>query len=151
MRLPLDLHLQPSRRLAALLIAAHGGVAASLAALVAVNPRIPLWLIVVLLSAVAASLVWQLVRMFGARRIVRLALHKDGALDYRRQDGETASVRVDPQSMVAPWLTVLLLRRTQGRRLALTLLPDALDEEDFRRLRLWLRWLAAGEGVGGTR
>jgi toxin CptA len=40
-----------------------------------------------------------------------------------------------------PWLTVLNLK-LPGKRLVrhVILLPDALDENEFRRLRVWLRW-----------
>jgi toxin CptA len=42
---------------------------------------------------------------------------------------------------VTPYLTVLNLRG-HGERGArhVTLLPDSLHAEDFRKLRVWLRW-----------
>jgi hypothetical protein len=35
---------------------------------------------------------------------------------------------------------VVLLYRQQGRLHSMTLLGDSISEEDFRQLRLWLRW-----------
>lgn len=44
-------------------------------------------------------------------------------------------------SFVAPWLTIILWR-PRGARFARTILvvPDALSGEEFRRLRILLRW-----------
>ena len=144
MQLPVTLSLRPSRRLVLLLIAAHGGALLSLASL-----GLELWFKVIPAVIVVASLGYQLTRQFGARRIVRLGLHRDGALECTRRNGEAVTLAVHPQSTVTPLLSVLLLCGGQGRRSkvleTLTLLPDALDSEDFRRLRLWLRWLAVRE------
>lgn len=35
---------------------------------------------------------------------------------------------------------IVLLYRQEGRLQAMTLLGDSLQKEDFRQLRLWLRW-----------
>jgi len=44
-------------------------------------------------------------------------------------------------SFVAPHLTVLNLKPAGGRLAKhLVILPDAIDAEDFRRLRVWLKW-----------
>jgi len=41
------------------------------------------------------------------------------------------------------FLTVLNLGRSDGgRRISLLILPDGIDTDDFRRLRVWLRWKA---------
>lgn len=42
---------------------------------------------------------------------------------------------------VHPWLTVV--RMVVGsRKVSLALLPDSMPPEDYRRLRVWLRWRA---------
>lgn len=135
-----------------LLWLAHGGVALALLLLVLERQDL-LWLPAVLLPPIAASLAWQLLRLYGPRRVVCLTLHRDGAVELQRHDDAATLVRgrVDPQTTVMSWLTVLLLRSSSGRRLSLTLLPDALDGEDFRRLRLWLRWIALEAGAGRDR
>ena len=46
---------------------------------------------------------------------------------------------------VTPYLTVLNLRRPGERRTRhVTLLPDSLHADDFRKLRVWLRWKEDG-------
>jgi hypothetical protein len=46
---------------------------------------------------------------------------------------------VHPHTVVLSFLVVLLYR-SQGRLRSMTLLGDSLSGEDFRQLRLWLRW-----------
>ena len=137
MQLPLTLSLRPSCRLGLLLAAAHGGAVAA-----ALLISIPWWLKLVLLAAILASALHQLLRLTGQRRICRLILRDDGRLEFSRIDGSCGEARIHPQTTVTSLLAVLLLRQ-EGRIEALVLLPDALDAEDFRLLRLWLRWRAA--------
>ena len=60
---------------------------------------------------------------------------------------QTIAAQLQPASTVHPFMTVLnffceqqpgLLSRTRGRRIAVVILPDSLDAEDFRRLRVHL-------------
>ena len=44
----------------------------------------------------------------------------------------------------AAWLAVLSLRDARGLRRTAVVLPDALDPDAFRRLRMWLRWRPPG-------
>lgn len=150
MQLPWRISLRPSGKLAALLCLAHGGVVLALVLLV-LERRELLWLLAVLLPLIAASLAWQLLRSYGARRVVFLTLKGDGAVELQCHDMTLVQGRIEPRTTVMPWLTVLLLRSSDGRRLSLTLLPDALAEDDFRRLRLWLRWIALGDEAASTR
>lgn len=143
MQLPFTLSLHPSRQLAALLAAAHGLAAAAVLSL-----SLPWWLMLVLLAAILASAWRGLARLTSSHRICRLTLRDDGQLEFLRVDGSGGEARVQPQTTVTAFLCVLLLR-AQGRGEALVplvLLPDALDAEDFRLLRLWLRWRAGREG-----
>lgn len=59
----------------------------------------------------------------------------------RHRDGDWQTVMVLGDSMVSPWLTVLHFQRA-GCRFGdhLLLLPDALDEDRYRYLSVWLRW-----------
>ncbi len=137
MQLPVVLTLHPSRQLAILLLLAHGGALAVVFAIV-----LPIWIKLVLLAAITVSIGHILRRLHGLRRIARLTLRSDGLLEYVRGNDESGEARIHPHTTVTPLLTVLLLR--QGRRSeVLVVLPDALSREDFRRLRLWLRWQAA--------
>ena len=136
MQLPYPIRLHRSRQLDLLLSCAHAGALAA-AALTA----LPGWLRLALATAILASAWLCLRRLSGDKRCCRLALRADGRLDFERADGITGVASVLAQSTVSAWLTVLLLSLS-GRREALCILPDMLSPEDFRVLRLWLRWRA---------
>ena len=136
MQLPVTLSLQPSRRLALLVLAAHGGTLASI-----VFTSLDAWLKLIFLAAILLSAAAQMARLHGRRSIVRLTLHADGVLEYTRRGDESATVLIHLQSTVTPVLAVLLLKREKCLE-ALVVAPDALPCDDFRKLRLWLRWVA---------
>lgn len=71
----------------------------------------------------------------------RLLLRGSGGIDVCTPDGAWAAGSVRAGSFVAPWLTIVIWR-PEGARLdrAVLVLPDMLPKEDFRRLRVWLRW-----------
>ena len=123
--------VQASRRLRRLLAALHALAVAGLwlAAL-------PGWGSALGTAAVAAAY-WR------ARRptapVVLRGLD-DGRLELR-QDGTWQAVELLPGSVAWPNCCVLRLRGDDFRRV-LTVLPDSLDGETFRRLRVWLRWRA---------
>jgi len=54
--------------------------------------------------------------------------------------GEAFGGRVEDSSFVSPWLTLINLVGDGGKRRSLVILPDSLDREEFRRLRVRLRW-----------
>ncbi|TRZ56938.1 MAG: hypothetical protein D4S02_14395 [Rhodocyclaceae bacterium] len=129
--------LQPSRNLAVLLVATHAG-----ALLVISSLELLVWIKLALLILMAIS-AWNCRKYwYGAQRITLLSLREKGALAYLRMNGETGDASVDRQSTVTPWLTVILLTRGQGLE-SLVLLPDSLNQDDYRRLRVWLRWQSA--------
>ena len=103
-----------------------------------------LWVKAALLAAVCVSAWLTLKRQRGPRRLVGLTLRSDGWLEFSRQDGSRGESRIHPQTTVTPFMTVLLLRQ-EGRIEALVLFADAVGGEDFRLLRLWLRWRTAGK------
>lgn len=47
-----------------------------------------------------------------------------------------------PGAIVHPWLTVARLKTDSGRMCTLIATVDNLEREDFRRLRVFLRWRA---------
>ncbi len=140
---PVEAVLLPSRLLAVLLLGMHAA-----AALLALSVPLDMPVRLVLLAAVAASLAYH-----GNREILRRSRNSVQAV-HLAADG-TFSIRfgsswlqaeVQGSSFVRPWLTVLHLK-PQGRRfgMPLVLLPDMLRTEDFRRLRVWLRWSGRSE------
>jgi hypothetical protein len=75
--------------------------------------------------------------------IVGLRLAENGELGFLSPDGDLRSVTVQPDSAVFSWLIVLRVREFgQGRLHSLVLLRDSMSVEQFRLLRVWLRWLA---------
>ncbi len=127
---PLSVSLKPSRRLLAIQSAAHVlAIAAVLAS------TLPSWLGVVILLAIGASLA----RLRRRLPVENLVLHGDGRLETVGTDGTVSEVLVHPHTLVLSFLVVLRYRQ-QGRPNSVTLLGDSLAPEDFRQLRLWLRW-----------
>ena len=127
---PLRIVLQPSRYLLALLIAVHG--LAGVALWLAVSQG---WLRVLGGAGLAGSLFFYALRQ---SRYGGLAVDASGAWRIERDGVWQEAMLVE--AFVTPLLTVLRLRRADGRRVALTLLPDSLAREDFRRLRVILKW-----------
>ncbi|CAG0998228.1 hypothetical protein MTYP_02694 [Methylophilaceae bacterium] len=74
----------------------------------------------------------------------RLDLNGQAELQLTCRNGETVDVKVLESSFIAAYLTVLNLRSLdEGKRITLILLPDNVEPESFRQLRVWLRWGAA--------
>ena len=68
-----------------------------------------------------------------------MILESDGGIEIVGADGTASEAVVHPHTLVLSFLVVLLYRQ-QGRLRSMTLLEDSLPDEDFRQLRLWLRW-----------
>ena len=127
---PLSVSIKPSRRLLLIQSAAHVvAVAAVLAS------TVPPWLAAVLLLALGASLARQR-RKLPAESLV---LHGDGRFATVGADGTASEAAVHPHTLVLSFLVVLLYRQ-DGCLRSLALLGDSLTADDFRQLRLWLRW-----------
>jgi toxin CptA len=130
--------LRPSRRLAWLLGLAH------LAAGTAVAVLVPLWVAIPLVLALAAHGVTQAARVAllrGADSVVAVEARRASGIPFRTRDGAWHEGRLLGSSYVSPWLTILDLRPAGARGLRhVVIVPDAVDPDDFRRLRVWLRW-----------
>ena len=130
--------LQPSRYFAAILIAAHGIALAALFPLV-----LPGWSKVALASLISFSLMYHLRRdawLSAPSASVALVLEGDRAVLTTR-GGEQLAGQILRDSLVTPFLTVLNVL-PQGAHLArsVVILPDSLDAESFRQLRVCLKW-----------
>lgn len=74
-----------------------------------------------------------------APRVLRC--HNDGKLETRTGD-DWVVLSLEKPLVSLPWLTVIRYRQPPAKRPAtLVIAPGALPAEDFRRLRVWLRWL----------
>ena len=136
---PIRLDLQPSIRLAWILVIA--GMAACSAILV-----LPLagWVKLAGMLPILAATAFHIMRDAQLRlrsSILALEVGSDGTLRYLTRTAGWKDAMVRGGSFVTPALTVLVLATEEGRfpRYAI-LLSDSGNPEMFRRLRVWLRW-----------
>lgn len=132
MQFPVNIGLHRSRVLLFLLLLLHGVAAAC----VMVLPWAMLWRVVALLT-VGVSLFAALRRP----RIVGLRLVTKDRLECLLVDGSCVAAKTLPDSTVFARMLVLRLRLGEERRISqLVVFYDQLGADEFRRLRLWLRW-----------
>ena len=129
--------LQPSRYLAAMLITAHGATLVVLFSL-----ALPIWAKAALASLMLFSLMHHLRRnawLSAPSASVALMLVGDRVVLITR-GGEQFAGQLLHDSVVTPLVTVLnvLLQGTHIVR-SVVILPDSLDAESFRQLRVWLK------------
>lgn len=76
--------------------------------------------------------------------VVALQLKPDNSVTIRFKDGRRQAVRVMPSTVVTPLLSVVHCRLQEAAwyyPMRYVLIPtDAVDAEDYRRLRVYLRW-----------
>ena len=137
-RLPV-LRLRPSLRLAALLIAVHLTAWGLLTTL-----TVAVWMPVLAATALAASAAIAVSRhawLRGRRSVQALEFSTREQVRVRLRDGSWHGGRILGSSTVGAVLTVLNIQ-LDGQRFPVhaVIMGDSLDHEDFRRLRVWLRW-----------
>jgi len=101
---------------------------------------------VLLAMAILASL-WHYQRRVRRENVhggMRIRLSRDGDWEVSLAAAPFQAARLATPVFVRPLLTVLRFRLVDGRRCCALLLPDCVDAEDFRRLRVWLRYGFAG-------
>jgi toxin CptA len=141
----LVLHLRSSFRLASILSLAHLSASALLWPLM-----LPLAVKLAAIGSLAFSLAIYL-RHYALRTspgsITSLALADDMTCTLHTRDGQYIACVLLGSSFVAPYLTVLELKPLAPTRwwhrlrsYSVVILPDAIDSEEFRRLRVLLRW-----------
>lgn len=74
--------------------------------------------------------------------IVSLRLTENSNCRAWMQSNNYIDCSIEGDTFVAPYMTVLCLKdcHIAGRRRTIVVLPDAIDPEVFRQLRVWLRW-----------
>jgi len=72
--------------------------------------------------------------------VVGLVLSADGRFAVADPAGTWLPAVLRHSAVPAAWLAVLDARDNAGRSRTAVILPDAVDPEAFRRLRVWLRW-----------
>lgn len=135
---PLYLELHPSRIFAAVLLVVHGGAAGCVLI-------VPLsWPVRVLLAALILLSLWYTLSRWGLlrhNRAVTALLWDDlGEWKLFSRDRKETAVRLEPDSFVSPgWVVLNFSAIDAPGRWSVVLLPDSLDGESFRRLRVRLR------------
>jgi toxin CptA len=132
----LRVELRPSRALAAAVGFGH------LLALAAAATGLPAGAAAVVAVGLALS----------AFHHVRLAMHRSplaiaglefspaGHLALADPSGTWLSAELRRTAVLAGWIAVLTARDANGRPRSAVILPDAVEPEAFRRLRVWLKW-----------
>lgn len=131
----LNLELHPSR-----LLLASGGGAHVLASVAVIVCSLSLWIKAGLLTGIALALIrfgWQYGDRRGRGFIARLEL-LDGGWRLEMGDGSLHRAGLTG-GYTHPGIVILNFRLESGGRRSLALLPDAVDAEALRRLRVWLR------------
>jgi len=131
---PLRLELRRSRRLALYLAAVHAGALAFIPFLPFGNLTAALLAILVILCLARSCSARVLMR--GDGDVVALVWERDGEWRLIERGGRTRVCRLRPDSYVHPGLTVLNF--AGERRCSIALLPDSLDRDTYRRLRVRL-------------
>ena len=136
---PLAIRLAPSH-IAARIVAV---VALSTIALIALTPGAAALRILAAtwIACAALEALHALALRRGARAVRSMVLQRSGAIEVETSGGRSLYGEVRDGSFVAPWLTIIHWR-PEGTRFDRTLvvLPDMLAPDDFRRLRVLLRW-----------
>lgn len=134
MQFPINIELRRSRLLALLLVSAH--TLAFFSILVLAWPWAPGWK-----APLFLAIAFSLFRSLAADRVTHLRLLDKGALHWAEKDGEWRSAEVLPGTTVFAGLVVLRFSPAGGGSvISLTLLPDSMEAESFRALRVCLRW-----------
>jgi len=133
---PITIGLHRSRFLnAALFLVAFSATAAVLA-----FRQLPL---VQLGLAAAIWILYGLARWQVLPKLSAIRLERAGQVSIRGiRQKDFLAARLLPGATVHPWLTVLRLKADNGPCHTLIVTVDSLSRQDFRRLRVFLRWQA---------
>lgn len=121
---------RPSARYRVASLALHALAAATI--LVA---QIPVFLKLTVLGALAASVG----RSALVPRVARIERRADGRWTLAERDGRRTAGVLDDDCVVYRHLVVVALR-DGWRRVFVAVPSDSLPADEFRRLRVWLRW-----------
>ena len=135
----LIIHRKPSYRLAAILSLAHLATAGLLGLL-----ELPLGINAITAAALVFSLIYYLRQdaLLTANDAVEFfELSGEMQCTLTTRSGESMSCSLLGGTFVTPYLTVLNLKPA-GKFFSrsVVILPDGIDAEEFRQLRVWLRW-----------
>ena len=103
---------------------------------------LPAWTIPPVAAAVLFSLWWCWPR-YASRRskaAIRSFTWQEGcSCEIERAGGDITPATLAPRAFILPWLVILYFRQSGYWQYNLVVLPDMLDSESFRRLRVRLK------------
>lgn len=141
----LKLRLGVSWVLAAVLVAAHGGVIALILLIV----EIAWWVKGLLAAALALNLALQIrlsVLLRTKDSVIAIEDSGEDTLVVETRRGERIECDVLGTTFVSAFMTILNLKAVDGGQTRnVAIFADAVNADDFRKLRIWLRWKAGGE------
>lgn len=125
--------------LVVVLAIAHGGAVAVVVAL-----DIPVWAALAGAAMIVANL-YREVRssalLLAANSVVAIEVASDNVLSVQTRRGDWVECEALGSTYVLSFLTILNLKSTaRGARMRAVILPDSIAAEEFRKLRVWLRW-----------
>ena len=121
-------------------------------AVVAAPLNIPVALRLAIAVAIVISFIghWRRTRENDPARIHRLVWEADDDWTLWCNDSTELVGQLRPDSYESIWLVILRLQLQQGGRRTLVLLPDMLDRQSFRRLRVRLRQARLADATDET-
>jgi len=133
------IRVRPSNYLAIILSFVHG-----LMFFISYHLTLPLPIKLLLISAILVSYVYYLRRyalLTTSNAITAFELSEEKQCRLMTYSGETIHCVVESNSFIAPTLVILNLKNKLKRSLySVVLLPDCMEKNEFRRLRMWLKW-----------
>ena len=141
---PVHLDLRPSVWLLRGLVAVHVVVLATLWLAYPPSALRNLLLGAIVLHGV--GLVVRQLRVSPQRAVARLELSARLTWRVVFRDGRRVEARLRRAALVSPLVTTLSLQCADGERCEVLLLPDSVDADAFRRLRVRLRRMVGGLG-----
>lgn len=140
--------IKPSHLLMLLIVCAHALVMGVLFFI-----SLPTFALIMLLAVLAASMVYYILRDAALRSdsaCVALRL-EDGQVVLINRKGEESSGNLRTSSVVTPHFVMLNIGLPDQRRgRSLLVLPDSMDADSFRRLRVMLRYGGISVGNPGA-
>lgn len=135
----LVLQRRPSRQLAILLFVVHLGSFGLLWPL-----TVPFWIKAMIAGLLAASLIYYLRQdalLTSGTAVTAFTLTDAQKCIMTTRSGAIIKGNLLANTFVSPYLTVILIQpQEKWLSRSIVILPDSLDTDTFRRLRVWLRW-----------
>lgn len=131
-------NLRPSRTLAFILLCVY-----SVTVLALLTLALPLWAVAATLLLLLSSLLLHLRRdAWLSTRFSPIKLAFEGEeVVLTVRNGKQLNGNLLQHSLITPFLTVLnVLPHGAYTARSIVILPDSLDSESYRQLRVWLKW-----------